>query len=95
MAKPDFRINKHGVNVADLKVGQWVELTWNDAPNEIALIVAIGLHPKSYKGERTLETLHWDNDGWFACATAVHTQVVRIVGMLDMHLEGYTVDKAE
>lgn len=83
MAQKDMRISKHGIDVRKLEVGMWVELEWNDAPNEIALIVSLEERHDSYKGERSVGTMSHDAAGWFIrMASATHTQIVRVVGKL-------------
>jgi hypothetical protein len=82
MAKPDLRINKHGVNVADVKIGKWVEVEWNDAPPEIGLLVWIEEYQATYKGERRISYITLANGEWHKQNHAGHTQITRIVGKL-------------
>jgi len=83
--RADQRVNKHGVRVLELEVGNWVELEWNDAPNEPVLILSLEHRLDTYKGERTIGTLHKDADGWYTrMASAGSSQVVRVLGTLTM-----------
>lgn len=88
MAKTDYRINKHGVDVADLHVGQWVEVEWNDAPNSKVVIIRIEERSPAYLGERDMDVLipYGDKpnrlEPKWRRHFAAHTQVVRILGDL-------------
>ncbi len=88
MAKQDFRINEYGVNVADLKEGQWVELSWEDAPNCVALIYQMESRLPSFQGERDIKILIQGpafsalNQDWVQ-HWATNSQVVRIIGMIE------------
>lgn len=82
MAKPDHRVNKHGINVADLKLGQWVETEWLDAEKCLCLILDIEDRSASYKGERCMDVLMEDMHGEWRVGFATNTQVVRILGVL-------------
>jgi len=85
MAKIDHRINEHGVNVNDLKAGQWVTVRWNDAGDVKCLLLEIEEHPKTYKGERCIKVFDgpYVDDSWNIQTRAVHTQVVAIHGFLN------------
>jgi hypothetical protein len=84
MAKKDWRVNEHGIDVADLKVGQWITVRWNDEGDIRCLLVNIELRPKSYKGTRRLAVMEYDENRsvWFLQDRADHDQVVAIHGML-------------
>lgn len=81
MARTNLRINAYGVDGAELHVGQWVEIAWNDSPNDIALVIGMDEHPKTYKGDRSMQVLVKDSKGtWRQQQPSVdHSQVVRII----------------
>jgi len=85
MARNDLRINSHGINVADLKAGKWIELTYSDAPNEVVLLLEVEARQATYKGCRSLNVLLWEGGNeWRVSRRHDSTQVTRIVGDLDV-----------
>ena len=84
MTRKDYRINAHGINVADLKAGQWITVRWDDTGDERCLLLEIDKRPASYKGERDLKVLCGPDidDSWYIQTRAVHMQVVAIHGLL-------------
>lgn len=84
MAKQDQRINEHGVDGTDLHGGQWVVVRWNDAPDDVHLIVAVDRYQKTYKGERSLRVVSYNPHHRSMYSRSIeHTQVVRIIGVLE------------
>jgi hypothetical protein len=86
MGKPDYRINKYGINVIDLKPGMWVEIEWIDAPPSKCLIVNIDEYRRDYKGERSLDLLIPERVGrktvgWYL-HRATNSAVTKIIGTL-------------
>lgn len=83
MAKPDYRINEHGIDVRDLRVGQLVKVWFNDSPDQLVILTEIESYQSSYKGERGIEGLILEKDGWRALRGChVNTQVKEVIGML-------------
>lgn len=80
MAKPDFRINEHGIDVRFLHVGDWVTVRFNDWPDQKALITRIEDRQDTYKGERTIRALmtHPSKVGWNE-ESFQNTQVVKVI----------------
>ncbi len=80
MAKQDLRINKHGVNVASLKPGQWIELEFTDAPPATAILLEVESRRAAFTGERRLNVFITDDgQNWRVFNRVVHTQVTRIM----------------
>jgi hypothetical protein len=85
MAQQDKRINEHGIDALDLHSGQWVVIRWNDAPDEVVLVVAIDQYKKTYKGERSMRVHTYHAERRTMLSRSVeHTQVVRIIGVIEL-----------
>jgi len=79
MAK-DFRINQYSIDRRNLKMGQFVEVAWADAPNSVFLIIDIEKRNPSYKGSVSLWGIEKDN---FSKKVSFDSeQVVRILEYL-------------
>lgn len=79
MAKTDHGINEYGVDTTKLDIGNWVELSWTDADNEVALIVDIETRSPTYKGFRSMSVLSRDRKGVWYRNRADCDQVTRVI----------------
>lgn len=88
MAQKDYRVNEHGINVLDLKPGQWITVRYcgrNDVSFDVrCLLLAVQDKPHNYKGIRDLRVFEENEDGtWQVSLAPMHDQVVAIHGFLN------------
>lgn len=83
MTRRDYRINKYGIDVIkQLKVGQWIELEFNDGPKQRVLLLSIEKARSTAKYERSITVFAKDENGdWYFPKWCVGTeQITRILG---------------
>jgi hypothetical protein len=79
MAKQDHRINEHGISVVDLFAGQWVVLEWNDADDEVVLVLEVEDRSRAYKGARGLKVLARSRNGVMHIIRPCSSQVKQVL----------------
>ena len=82
MAKKDNRVNEYGIDVMNLKPGEWITIRWNDTRDVHCILLEVEQRAPSYKGTRSLKVFEHnpENNSWSINTRADSDQVVETHG---------------